>query len=157
MKTKLLLILLTLVPILTGHIINWSISLATIGTVILYIVPLAVVVFWFWLGTRYSKTNWKPIVAILIGNLTGILSLLLYVWQFLLVSDENRDFALAGLSQMFTTSVPVYLYSSIVGLFANLFGGNYMLTIIVIALIIMIIIFTLGYLFGKKSLTKRSS
>jgi len=82
-----------------------------------YALPLLTTVFWFYFGRQYARSTWKTVPAILIGNATGILSLLVYLWQFLLKTDETRKLALAAASQMFSASVPTYLLGRLAILF----------------------------------------
>ena len=47
---KSVLVLLTFVPFIVGHIINISIRIPVIGMIIFYVLPLLTTVFWFYLG-----------------------------------------------------------------------------------------------------------
>ncbi len=150
---KSILILLTFVPIIVGYIVNRTITIPGIGTIIYYIVPLVVLGFWFYLGSLYSKTNWKAIPSVLIGSATGVLSLILYLWQFLGQNDDTRNMALAVISQMYLASTPMYLFARLAVLFEaqpNYVGLTTAVAMQVIAVILMIVIFTAGYLWGRK-------
>ena len=103
------LVLLTFVPVLVGYLINAAFFIPVIGTLLFYILPIVVLAFWFWLGSQYSKTDWGMVPSILIGSATGVLSLALYLWQFLGQSDETRNMNLAVLSQMYSAATPGYL------------------------------------------------
>ena len=116
---KSVLILLTFVPIVVGYIINLSILWPAIGLIIFYILPLATSVFWFYLGRLYAGSTWKTIPALLIGNATGVISLLVYLWQYLLETDETMNLALAAASQMFSNSAPIYLLARFAILFES--------------------------------------
>lgn len=152
-----ILILLTLVPLIVGYIVNITITIPGIGMIIYYVVPLGVIAFWFYLGSLYSKTTWKAIPAVLIGSATGILSLILYLWQFLWQSDEARNMVLAVVSQMYSAATPMYLFIRLALLFesqANYMGRATMVAIQVIAVFLMIFIFTGGYIWGRKHKAK---
>jgi len=84
-----------------------------------YVVPLGVSGFWFYLGGLYSKTTWKCIPAVLIGSATGILSLILYLWQFLVLNSETRNMTLAVISQMYSVATPLYLFAKLATLFES--------------------------------------
>jgi hypothetical protein len=147
------LVLLSLVPIVVGYIVNVTLLLPVIGMFSFYVLPLLTTAFWFYLGRQYARTDWKTIPAILIGNAGGILSLLVYLWQFLLVSDEARILPLAGASQMFSASVPTYLLARIALLFEsqpNYIGRTSMVALQVLSLIYMILVFSAGVLWEKK-------
>ena len=150
---KIILVLLTFVPILAGWLVNTAIFVPIIGMLLYYVLPIAVLAFWFWLGNQFSKTDWSILPSILIGSGTGILSLVLYVWQFLLQSDENRNLTLAGISQMYAASVPNYLFGGIARLFEpqpNVVGEATMLALQVISVILMLVVFSVGRVWGRK-------
>lgn len=149
---KSVLILLTLVPLIVGYGINIACTIPVIGMVIYYFVPIAVLMFWFYLGSQYAKTTWKAVPSVLIGSATGILSLMLYLWQFLGHNDETRDTVLAGISQMYSAATPMYLFSRLANLFEsrpNYTGQTTMVAMQVVAVILMIVIFTVGYFWEK--------
>lgn len=142
------LVLLTLVPIFVGWVINLIIIIPIIGMITFYILPFGVLAFWYWLGGEYSKTDWKPIPAILIGSGSGIVSLALYLWQFLGNTDESRNIFLASLSQMYCAATPSYLFGGIARLFeiqTNHIGRPTFIALQVISVLIMMIVFSIGY------------
>lgn len=153
MQNKKTLVLLTFIPIIIGYIINWTIMIPYIGMPMFYVLPLIVLGFWFWLGSKYAKTDWKPIISILIGSATGLISLIIYLWQFIFISGEARNILLAAFSQMYSAAVPTYLFSRIATMFetqSNQAGIITMVTIQVMAVLLMMIVFTIGYFKGKK-------
>jgi len=150
---KSILIFLTFVPLIVGYVINITLTIPGIGMVIFYVVPLAVLVFWFYLGSLYSKATWKAIPSVLIGSATGILSLILYLWQFLGQNSETRNMALAGISQLYSAATPIYLFGKFAMLFEsqpNYIGQTTMVAVQVIAVILMFVIFTAGYFWGRR-------
>jgi len=79
--------------------------------------------------------------------------LILYLWQFLWQSDEARNMVLAVVSQMYSAATPMYLFIRLALLFEsqpNYMGRATMVAIQVIAVILMIFIFTGGYIWGRK-------
>lgn len=154
------LVLLTFVPIIAGYIINLTVLLPGIGTLIYYVLPLLMTVFWFWLGRQFAHTTWKTIPAILIGNATGIVSIPVYLWQFLLETGETRNMTLAGLSQMFSASAPGYLLARIAVLFEsdpNTLGQASFVALNVISVVYMIAVFSVAILWEKIKIRKTSS
>lgn len=109
---KSVLILLTLVPVIVGYLVNVLITVPVIGIASFYLLPLLTTAFWFYLGKQFAR-KWKPVPAVLIAHTVGICSLLVYLWQFLLETDETRSLTLAGFSQMFSASTPLYLFGGI--------------------------------------------
>lgn len=114
------LIMLTFVPMLVGYLVNLTLTIPVIGMALFYVLPLLTTVFWFHLGRQFARSSWKAVPAILIGNATGIVSFLVYWWQFVLETDETRNIPLAVASQMFSASTPLYL----LGKFALLFESQ---------------------------------
>lgn len=149
---KSVLILLTFVPIVVGILINWLFFVPQIRMIAFYFLPLLVLAFWFYLGRQYANTTWKALPSVLIGNAVGIVSVALYVWQFIFETDETRNLSVAVFSQMFTAGTPLYLWSGIARLFEtrpNYAGRATMTAMQVIALLVMILVFTGGYFWQK--------
>ena len=147
------LILLIFVPILAGYLVNALILVPVLGMLLFYALPLLVSLFWFRLGCRFVHGGWRPLPAILTANAPGAVSLLLYLWQFLLETDETRSMFLAGLSQMFSASTPLYLFGRLAMLFEsqpNYAGRTSMVAMQVIALVYMIMVFTAGVIREKR-------
>ena len=152
---KIVLFILTFVPIIIGYLVENSLMIPVIGLLNFYVLPLLTPVFWCWLGIKYSRSSWKAIPSLLIGNATGILSLLIYLWQFVFKTAETRNITLAVASQMFSASTPTYLLGRLAILFesqSNYTGQTTLVALQVISLIFMIIVFLCGYIWGKKKL-----
>ena len=80
---KAVLLLGMLVPVAVGGLVNLLLPVPGLGAVCFTLLPLATTVFWFFLGRQYARAPWRGPLAIVIGNAIGIVSLLLYLWQFL--------------------------------------------------------------------------
>ena len=153
------LVLLTFVPVIVGYIINLTILLPVIGPLFFYVMPIFATVFWFYLGRQFAHTAWKTIPAILIGNATGIVSLLLYLWQFLLKTDETRNLTVAAISQMFPASAPYYLLAKIAILFEkepNTIGPTATNALQVLSFGYMFVVFCVAILWEKNRIKKAS-
>ena len=149
---KSILVLLTRIPVIVGYLVNILIMVPVIGMAGFYLFPLLTTVFWFYLGKQYAR-RWKPVPAVLIAHTVGICSLLVYLWQFLLETDETRSVTLAVFSQMFSASTPLYLFGRIAILFEsqpNYIGRASMVAMQVIALVYMAIVFCIGIYWEKK-------
>ena len=150
---KSVLILLTFIPIIVGYIVNFTIRIPVIGMMIFYALPLLTTLFWFYLGRQYARSLWKTVPAILIGNATGVVSLLVYLWQFLLETDETRNLTLAGASQMFSASAPTYLLARLAIFFeeqSNYTGRTSMVALQVVSVVYMIMVFCMAVFWEKK-------
>ena len=154
------LILLTFVPIIIGWATNLMILIPIFGMILFYVLPVVTTIFWIYLGKQFAHTSWKTIPAILIGNATGIASLLLYLWQFLLKTDETRNLTLAGISQMFSASAPGYILGRLALLFErepHTIGAASAVALQIISVIYMIAIFSIAFLYEKSKAKKTSS
>ena len=151
------LVLLTLVPIVVGWLINAAIIIPVIGSLMFYVLPYAVLVFWFWLGKQYAKCDWNFLISIVVSSATGIISLVLYIWQFLFETDETRSLFIAGLSQMYCASTPSHLFGRLANLFESqphYIGRASFLALQVISVVLMLVIFICGYIKGRKEYKK---
>ena len=149
---KSVLILLTLVPLIVGYLVNVLIMVPKIGMVIFYLLPLCTTAFWGCLGKQYAR-KWKTLPAVLIAHIVGVCSLLVYLWQFLLETDETRNIRLAALSQMFSAATPLYLFGGIAQLVESqpdYAGIATSVAMQVIALIYMMIVFCIGIYLEKR-------
>lgn len=149
---KNVLISLSLVPVIVGYLVNALIMVPVLGMACFYLLPLLTTAFWFYLGKQYAA-RWKFVPAVLIAHIVGVCSLLTYLWQFLLETDETRNPALAGFSQLFSASTPLYLFGWLARLAEsqpNHIGSATMTAMQVIALIYMVIVFCIGFYLGKK-------
>lgn len=147
------LVLMTLIPIIVGYLVNALIMVPVVGIAGFYLLPLLTTVFWFYLGKLYARSAWKPIPAVLTAHAAGICSLLIYLWQFLLETDQTRNLALAGFSQMFAASTPMYLFGGLARLFEsqqNYIGRASFVALQVIALVYMTVVFRIAFFLEKR-------
>ena len=149
---KYILVLLTIVPIIAGYILNLIILIPGIGTLLYYVLPLLTTVFWVWIGIQYARSSKKTIPAILIGNATGVGSLLVYLWQHFLKTDETRNMALTGFSQMYGASAISPWMARLALLFEsepNTIGMSSVVALQVISVVYMMAVFLAGFLWEK--------
>ena len=147
---------ITFIPVIIGYIVNIFIMLPFVGTLLFYVLPILTTILWYRIGGQYAEANWKLIPATLISNSCGFVSLVIYLWQFLIQTDETRSMFLAGWSQMFSASVPLYLLGGIARLFEtqpNYVGRASMAALQVLALVYMMIVFVVGFLHKKNKLS----
>ncbi len=150
---KSILVLLTFVPMIVGYIVNVSLLIPVVGMIVFYVLPLLMTAFWLYLGRQYARSSWKTIPALLIGNATGIVSLLIYLWQIFLETDETINLFLMSVAQMFSNAAPIYLLSKAAILFEtqpNYAGRNFMVALNVMSFAYMIVVFLLGFFWEKK-------
>lgn len=156
---KPILVLLTFVPVIAGSVLNRTILIPGIGTLLYYVLPLLTTAFWFWIGIQFARSAWKTIPAILIGNATGVGSLLVYLWQVFLTSDETRNMVLMAFSQMYGASVQGSWMARLALLFEsepNTIGMASAVALQVISVVFMISVFLAGFLWEKFRTRKTS-
>ena len=149
---KSVLFLLSLVPVAVGSLAATLISVPVVGIASFYLLPLLTTAFWIYLGRQYAR-RWRTVPAVLIAHAVGFCSLLIYLWQFLLETDETRSLPLAAFSQMFSASTPLYLFGGIARLVEsqpNYAGRASLAAMQVIALIYMMIVFCVGIYWEKR-------
>ena len=150
---KSMLIIGAIVPVVVGYAVNRLLMVPFIGGLSFIILPLPTTAFWAYLGCQCARSSRKLLPSSLDGNSVGILSLLVYIWQFLFQTDKSRNIFLAAVSQMFSAAVPTYLLGRIAMLFEsepNFVGRRAMLALQVLSLVYMMAIFACGYLWGKR-------
>lgn len=145
------LILLTLVPVVTGYILNLTLLIPGLGLLLYYLIPCVTLFFWFYLGSKYSKIGWNIIQATIIGNGIGLISLIAYFWQFWGCHDDNRNMLIAGVSQYFVanTNLLTAKFAIIFESQANSISLISVTSMQLFGLFLMVIIFLSGYVFGK--------
>ena len=123
-----------------------------IGAAGFFLLPLLTTAFWIYLGRQYAR-RWRTVPALLIAHAVGFCSLLVYLWQFLLETDETRNLTLAVSSQIFSASTPLYLFGGLARLVEsqpNYAGRASMVAMQVIALIYMMMVFRIGIYLEKR-------
>lgn len=149
---KSVLVLLTLVPVAVGYLVNNLLLVPGIGMVCFYVLPILTTVFWFWLARQYARTSWHPLASIAIGNAVGVVSLAVYLWQYLIENDETRNFFLAVVSQLNTGAAPNWLLGRFAILFEpqpNTIGQASMVAMEVLATVYMLLVFVCGYVWER--------
>ena len=118
-----------------------------------YLMPIAMLAYWFWVGRKFAAFHQNPFMAILLGNIFGIISVGVYYWQFVLLTDQARSFVLAAFSQAFNT--PLIMLTVRIGrLFEAAPDALTQITVNAsqaIGLLLMLIVFSTGYFHRKKA------
>ena len=150
--------ILAISPFLLGFLIGCLYLIPGLSTVLYYLSPIAILLFWFWVGMQFSKEMHNPLLAVLAGNSVGILSLLIYLWQFVLTSESSRNLILAALSQAFTSPLsPLTAYIALIFVGeSNVLDQTHITIMEVSGLVLMVAVFILGYLAGRLIQKKRA-
>jgi len=138
------LFILVMLPLFLGWLFNHAIVYLPISGVLMWILNIGFIVYWYWVGKKFGQLKLNRLFSFLIGNIIWIISFMLFIWQFIVVDDSNRNFFLAGISQyyiLFTIMFPTKL----VALFTDVLHST---QIIVTSYIFMLIIFLIGFIYG---------
>lgn len=100
-----LLAVLLVAPIGLGWLYNQFLIYNDVPNTFSLVVAAAFLVFWFWAGMCYGKRIKNPALAILLGNLSFLVSAGIYYWQYEFVTQELRNYPLANFSQLALTPV----------------------------------------------------
>ncbi|WP_391117357.1 hypothetical protein [Psychrobacillus sp. L3] len=131
-------ILLILVPFIYGYLVN-----ALILPIYPFTMQLVFLIFWFFVGIRFSKWNISKWKSFLIGNFLWLISFVLFIWQFILLDGVARNINIALLAQN-------YLLPFVYGA-AKVLPFIHSGTIIMFnAYIFMLIAFSIGFFVKKK-------
>lgn len=145
---------------LTGSVLNDDGSVLV--WVLYFTAPFMMIAFWFFIGSRYAKSQMSYIRSVLFGNSIGLLSLLLYLWQYSDFSGSPQNEFLGTVARCYTwplswfSGIFAMPYEALSGHSAELMRSiRYYVIEPTGALIIMITVFSLGYLFTKRQSNKQ--
>ncbi len=137
---------LIFVPPVLGRLINTPLF----GYHFPFLASVAFVAFWIWVGGQFCRMNLGRTLNYLLGISLTVLSLILYVWQFFVVSGADRSMFLAGLSQWY--AIPVTpVAAQIWSIFSPHYFDN---RFVIIGYILLVAAFSAGY-FGRAILGER--
>lgn len=140
-----------------GKELLWVLLPFLIGLGCLFLVPapylsqIIIVLFWFWVGKRFAGLNMSKLRGFAFGNSLWGICLVVFTWQFLLVSEPHRIKALEVVSLSYIS--PFYILTHALPPIGVYFSGfRLTATIINLTLVgyfLMFIIFTLGFIWGR--------
>lgn len=152
---KTTLVLLGTVPFLFSFVADFFLSVPGIRVPFLFLMPLALLIYWLVLGTLFARFKWKYGQALLGAHAIGLVSLLLYVLMQLFKLNDVPF--LARLVQRFTLPIaPLagYIYEGLG------FPGSpdfFNADAIWMGLLTMILVFSLAFALRKKKGTQRTA
>lgn len=130
--------LLILIPLIYGYLVN-----AMLFPLFPIMMQLVFLIFWFWVGLRFSKWNTPKWKSFLIGNSLWFISFILFIWQFNILDSASRSMVLAVLSQHY---IVAFVYGA-ARLLPFISSGTIMM---LSAYILMFITFSIGFFANKK-------
>lgn len=133
-------------PFFGGWVINSSLFMIDLYSRFLWLLTIAMTLYWWCAGRYFSKAYDRQLKGIMIGNSLWGISLLLFIFEFLILSDKARHMLLA-------------VYSQCYGLFFVPFGAALLSPfssmnssiVVLIAYGVMLLIFVLGYNSNKNN------
>lgn len=150
------LIFLLIVPFLISFAINFLLSigvrmnssiLISISNILLNLWFFAGLFFWFYVGKRFGDLDVSKVKSIVLGNSLWFISLLLYIWQFILLDYTKRNSFISGISQHYNLGF-VRVSSIITDIFTNTIDTK---MVIMVSYLIMLIVFTIGFIYTSKN------
>lgn len=100
-----MLILLAVSPMVIGFFYYVMVQLPVIGMVWMYAAPFTVLYYWGWVATMFHSHFKSFFKSMIWMNGLGIVTFLLYIWQFVLLEEGEQISVLAILSQLYTVSL----------------------------------------------------
>ena len=154
---KSVLILLTFVPLIIGYVATIMAMYPT-KSIVYYLLIFFSTAFWFWLGILYTRSNWKPIMSVLVAHSVFICSILIYwrQWQ----SSITFTPSWVSFSKLFTASTPIVFISEKIAVLCKLkplvvLKMERHIGLQILALVYMIVVFCLGLFIEKNKKRKR--
>lgn len=142
------LLLCGLVPAALGWITNVTVLYISIFFILS---PFAAAYVSLWAGRRSALTGWGFLPAFFLTQWVNLLSIPLYIWQFFLLSHESRSMTLAGLVQMPASPLFSVAARLVLPFSGSSWGPGETLAGIVISVLLLGVLFTLGYVLGKRA------
>jgi len=143
-----LLLICSLLPATIGWLSNYTLMV----TSIIYWLSIPAVIFiCIWFGRKCAMTGWKFLPAFFLTQWLNLLSIPLYIWQFLFTSSEARNMHLAVLAQMPAAPLLPIAFRLVTPFANNDWARAEILSGIIISIVLMGILFTAGFIWGKKN------
>lgn len=143
------LLICSLLPAAIGWLSNYTLMVTSI---IYWLSTPAVIFICIRFGKKCAMTGWKFLSSFFLTQWLNLLSIPLYIWQFLFTSSEARNMYLASLAQMPATPLLPIAFGFVTPFANNDWARAEILSGIVISIVLMAILFTVGFVWGKKSL-----
>ena len=141
-----MLLLVSLIPCLIGWLVSLIMPLNH-GYIIALAITLTFTVCWFLIGRRSCNGKSSILPSLLYAHSVGIISLIVYIWQFVIVDDTGRNMALAALSQYYTLATPLHVTAKL----ADLMFANKLLGFQIVSLLFLIVVFLVGQITKVKA------
>lgn len=145
----------SLVPLAVGWLFHatfmiWN-AIPLVGTLLWFGLPLAELAFWYQVGRRCRAGGAGYLPALALTHWVMAAEVAVYLWQFWLVDGAGQSMALAGFSQDFNIfSIYTMRLAMLFETQPNYVGPITMTASEVIALVLMVLIFSAGYLWPPK-------
>lgn len=145
--------LIVLAPLILGWLFNLIMYFLPFSGVLIWTLNLGFVLFWFWGGRQFAQLSTKKVRSYLLGNALWLISFLLYVWQFVLLDEASRSIAIASLSQYYMLFT-IILGTQIHMVYSEVINST---EIVIISYLVMLLVFTMGFIYQSVRGKKKSS
>lgn len=136
-------ILIIVMPLIFAIVIARVHFIAEIYFAVPWIFTIAFIIFWFWAGKVFAKANCNRAKSFFIGNSLWAISFLLYLLQYILGDDANRNFTIEWISQCYMLPM-VHITTKIMMTDIHVIDEFIMS---MISYILMFIIFYIGFIY----------
>ncbi|WP_026476603.1 hypothetical protein [Alkaliphilus transvaalensis] len=137
---------LLLIPLLIGFLVNRDSVLMTFYLRFSRIFSIILLILWGWVGSLFAQSENK-IKSYMIGNSLWALGLMLYIWQYIIKSEQSMNFIILILSQLYVVFVlPTAVL--IMKIFTSSINGIHA---IILSYGLMIVSFSIGFFYRVKN------
>ena len=155
-NNKFRLILWGVFPLLLGIIFIYALTRSSYSNVRQYIFLVFLLFGWYQVGKYFAGQIKNFIAAVVLGNLIGIISFLLFSWQVVFITAEKQSLSLINISRAFSAPL-TNIVIKVTGIFAKdqiPFIENLSVSYQAIGLLLMMLVFYAGWLNGRKKIQK---
>ncbi len=147
-------IILVLVPYLAGAVIsmllNYGLTIESptfwsLINLLIYAWQIGSAIYWFLVGKYFGGLKLGKLKGIIYGNIAWGISLILFVWQFMMV-QENRNIILSSIPQHYILGFSGWS-SMLLSFFTQTIDG---INVMLVAHLMMLALFLIGYKYAEK-------
>ena len=142
-RNKIRCLVIILIPLFLSILINRSFVIMSGYVYVMGITSIIFVVYWFWCGMKFAEYDKNKIKSFVVGNSIWAISFILFIWQFVLVDGASRYTTIAIMGQYYQLFM-VRNASRIIAMCTNTIHS---INVSILAYILMIILFSLGFVF----------
>src|SRR5690606_16867351 len=132
-----------LINILLGWMINNNLTMLSIFMKLTWIFCFLFIIFWVWVGKLYAELPYSKIISFIVGNLLWLISLAVFLWQFVFLDGDDRSMFWAVFSQYYIVFInPIAGWIAMQSKVDVIDGSQLM----IVSYILMLALFSIGLL-----------